>query len=188
MTARDLDPLRLDVQSFAKQDGELQGQWPIADLTRLPEMLPDAAPGSGEGASMAVNWRAQGACRPVRGGPPQTWLHLQARASVALQCQRCLGAVIEDLNIDRHILFVADEAAAEKLDAELEDDVMVMTRALNLRDLVEDELLLALPLVPRHEQCPKPLPLAADVTEPLKSGADKPFAALAALKVGRKSS
>jgi uncharacterized protein len=33
-------------------------------------------------------------------------------------------------------------------------------RALDLRALVEDELILALPMVPRHDVCPEPLPLA----------------------------
>ena len=34
--------------------------------------------------------------------------------------------------------------------------MLALSRALDLRELVEDELLLALPLVPRHEVCPEP--------------------------------
>jgi uncharacterized protein len=36
--------------------------------------------------------------------------------------------------------------------------VLALEPALDLKELVEDELLLALPLVPRHEVCPEPLP------------------------------
>jgi uncharacterized protein len=58
-----------------------------------------------------------------------------------------------------------------------------MTRSLDLVSLVEDELLLALPLVPRHEVCPQPLPMSHgdDVQE---EPAPNPFAALAVLKRG----
>ena len=55
-----------------------------------------------------------------------------------------------------------------------------LTRALDLRELIEDELLLAMPLVPRHEVCPEPLPVRTD--EDMPDDAPNPFAALAALK------
>ena len=64
------------------------------------------------------------------------------------------------LHAERRIFFVDGEDAAAALDAESEDDVLALTPALDLAELVEDELLLALPLVPRHEQCPEPLPRA----------------------------
>jgi uncharacterized protein len=51
---------------------------------------------------------------------------------------------------------------------------------LDLLPLLEDELILAVPLVPRHERCPEPLPLPAD--EPDEMPAEHPFAKLAALK------
>ena len=67
------------------------------------------------------------------------------------------------------------------------DDVLALGRSLDLRELVEDELLLALPIVPRHEVCLQPLPMAVgeqaledDVPE-----RPHPFAALQALKSGK---
>jgi uncharacterized protein len=48
---------------------------------------------------------------------------------------------------------------------------------------VEDELILALPLVPRHDACPQPLAAPATAEEPLAERPN-PFAALAALKRG----
>jgi uncharacterized protein len=47
--------------------------------------------------------------------------------------------------------------------------------------LLEDELLLSLPLVPMHVDCPVPLPPAV-ADQPAEEGAPHPFAALAALK------
>ncbi|MGS0753455.1 YceD family protein [Roseateles sp. GG27B] len=72
------------------------------------------------------------------------------------------------------------------MDADSEDDVLVLPRYLDAQELVEDELLLALPLVPRHEQCPQPLALPAAELLPDGEDADAlphPFAALAALRV-----
>ena len=56
--------------------------------------------------------------------------------------------------VERRIRFVDGEDAGGALDADSDDDVLALTPALDLHELVEDELLLALPLVPRHEVCP----------------------------------
>jgi uncharacterized protein len=176
MKSRSVDPRRLDVEAFAKDDVQLEGLWPLASLQRLVDSAHPEAPPQGD-----VHWRVRGERRVVRGGASQTWLHLHATASLMLVCQRCLGRVDAALKVDRSFLFVAGESAAEQLDADQEDDVLALTRSLDLQDLVEDELLLALPLVPRHEVCPAPLPVP---NEALDEGEDQPhpFAALAALK------
>ena len=88
------------------------------------------------------------------------------------------------LAIERSFLFVHGEDAAAQLDTDSEDDVLALTRALDLRELIEDELLLALPLVPRHEVCPTPLLAPADGEAPVDDKPN-PFAALAALKRGQ---
>ena len=44
--------------------------------------------------------------------------------------------------------------------------MLALEPALDLRGLVEDELLLALPLVPRHEVCPEPLPIEPEPEAP----------------------
>jgi uncharacterized protein len=63
--------------------------------------------------------------------------------------------------------------------------VLALTRHLDALELVEDELLLSLPLVPRHEVCPQPLPVTtAELPEDEDGDEERPnpFAALAALK------
>jgi uncharacterized protein len=84
--------------------------------------------------------------------------------------------------VDRWLRFVADEAQAEALDADSEDDVLVLARFTDLVELIEDEFLLALPIVPRHEVCPEPLPLPHSDAEAVEQEQPHPFAALAALK------
>jgi uncharacterized protein len=182
MKPRSIDPRHLDVEAFAKEEGVLEGQWPLSSLERLADAAhADAKPGESD----LVTWHVEGERRPVRGGLLQTWLHLEAHARLSLVCQRCLGPVEALVDAQRSFLFVAGEDAAAQLDADSEDDVLALTRALDLRELVEDELLLALPLVPRHEVCPHPLPVpsADDVTEERPN----PFAALASLKRDKSS-
>jgi uncharacterized protein len=178
MSSRDFDPFHLDVAAFAKADGELEGRWPLLQFDRLTESaVADALPADGG----EVAWRARGEARTMRGGETQVWLHIGATTNMPLECQRCLKAVGVPLAIERSFLFVHGEDAAAQLDTDSEDDVLALTRALDLRELIEDELLLALPIVPRHEVCPVPLVAPVD-DEEVAEEKPNPFAALAALK------
>jgi uncharacterized protein len=166
------------VTAFAKAAGSLEGHWPLAQLDRLSESA--VADASVPIASTEVSWSARGESRSPRAGESQVWLHVTASTQLALECQRCLKPLHAKLRIARSFLFVHGEDAAAQLDADGEDDVLALTRSLDLRELLEDELLLALPLVPRHEACPQPL-LAPPDAQPLEEK-PHPFAALASLK------
>jgi uncharacterized protein len=180
MSSSTFNPLQLTVEAFAKQGQVLAGQWPLSALARLQEST--HAQNAGEGTD-TVAWQLRGESRASRSGPPEIWLHLQATADVALTCQRCLQPVTERISAERSFRFVHGEATAAELDAQSEEDVLALSRFLDARELVEDELLLSLPLVPRHDVCPEPL-LAPEATQ--ESGTDSeqehPFAALAQLK------
>jgi len=178
MNPRQADPRKLDVAAAAAESLVLEGRWPLAGFERLIEGA-DGAAQDGE-----VHWSARAQERPVAGSEPEIWLHLAARARVRRECQRCLQPVALELEVARALRFVADEATAEALDAESEDDVLALPRRLDLHALVEDELLLALPLVPMHVQCPQPLPTSAGDAPAQASSAPEanPFAVLAGLK------
>lgn len=180
MKSRTHDPLRLDVLAVAADAVALSGEWPTAALSRLAEgQTPpqDIVPA-------AVAWAAQGERRQPPAGEAEIWLHLRAQARVWLTCQRCLQPFEQALTVASRVRFVRDEAQAEALDAEIDDDVLALPRWLDLRALIEDELLLALPLVPRHDQCPQPLPAgsAADLEPAEDTDRENPFAVLQALK------
>ncbi len=91
------------------------------------------------------------------------------------------------LQVNRSFRFVADEALAAQQDEECEEDVLVLCRDFKLQDLVEDELLMALPLTPKHAVCPRPPRMsaadAAFTDEP--QARENPFALLAGLKTGK---
>ena len=176
------DPLRLDVVAFTTEGGSLSGQWDGAELARLAESQSPPQ----DTALSPVDWQASGERRVVSGGPPQPWIALSVASRLWLTCQRCLQPFEWPGQVSGQVRFVRGEAEAETLDAEIDDDVLAITRSLNLRELLEDELLLAMPLIPRHELCPQPLAVAPGATDPA-DGADAPahpFAALQALKGG----
>lgn len=194
MPAHSYAAQHLDVAAFAAEAGLLEGEFDIAELPRLAdsECPPEAGvtdpagapvdwPAQDDAAHRRVRWRAQGAQAPARGAGPETWLGLQAGATVLLQCQRCLRPIAMPVVVDRRFRFVADEDTAAKLDEELDDEVLALQPAFDLRALVEDEMLLALPLVPRHEACPEPLAHAYGEAE-LDEAAEHPFAKLALLR------
>ncbi len=168
------DPRRVDLRTLARQGAMLAGMLQPQALPRLAQSVESIDAGT---------WSGRGELRDLKGGEPQVWLHLQANAPVKLVCQRCLQTLEEALQVDRSFLFLPDEDEVARLDEELDDDVLLLPRFFDLLELVEDELILALPIVPRHEVCPQPLPLRddPDVTE-AEAEAPHPFAALAALK------
>lgn len=175
MKERGPDPQALDVLALCKGAGTLQGQWPLATLARLSDSFCAASDGS-------ASWQARGWLLPVPGGEPEVWLELQGAAEVPLECQRCLQPMTEHLAVQRRFRFVRSEDEAARLDEESEDDVLALPARLDLQALLEDELILALPIVPRHGVCPEPLPLPAAESLDEAAPAPKPFAALAALR------
>ena len=173
---------RVDIDAFARRGGTFEIVEPLSGFARV---VADAV-GGVEGLS--VQARGLGEARPQLGGGPQIWLHLQLQAVVPLLCQRCLGRVEIPVEVDRWFRFAADESIAERLDDEVEEDVLVLSKDFDLHALIEDELLLALPIVPKHEQCPVDVPFA--VVDPDFEAAQaerpRPFDVLAQWTAGKK--
>ena len=178
------NPARLDARRFAEAGGHLQGECAAGELKRLAaDLHPE---GLVEGTA-SVAWQADGELRGTeQAAASAVWLRLQAQATVPLTCQRCLGPVQMPVVIDRWFRFVATEAQAEAEDDDAEEDLLALEPRPDLMAVLEDELLMALPLVPMHEVCPQTLPSSAgnlpgdsDGEEPRR---ENPFHALSKLK------
>ncbi len=103
-------------------------------------------------------------------------IHLDGQ--VMLTCRRCLEGVPFDLEVDERIVMVRDEAELPELEEETAGiDVIVQPERLDVAALLEEEILLALPLAPAHPEgaC------GAD-REVAQQQRENPFAALAKLK------
>ncbi len=180
------------MQAFAKEGLAHTETTLLQNLQRLAQEAQALQP------DMAVNWQARAELRPAAqssGGAASeedVWLHLQADAAVPLTCQRCMGVVLTPVEVDQWYRFVATEDIAMAEDDQSEEDLLVMEPQFDLLAVLEDELLMALPLVPMHEECPVALVLSAgekDLTEVDDAGdvlpageKPNPFAVLAQLK------
>ncbi|QDL55432.1 YceD family protein [Rhodoferax aquaticus] len=171
-------PQHLNVEVFARLAGTCSGTVRLGDFERL---IQESVTGA---ASVLVEFTAQGEMRGDEAQGEHAWLHLEARTVLAMTCQRCLGPVDVGISAERSFRFVATEALAETEDEESEEDVLVASRDFDLLALVEDELLMALPPVPKHEVCPVPVKLEARDADFAEEDEPKPnpFAVLEQLK------
>jgi uncharacterized protein len=153
-----------DVSVLADAGSETEFDMQVADMERLRPVL--AGP---EG------W-VRGAVKFARDrGRPVARLHFTAQ--LQLRCQRCLEAMTVQMHGGSVVHLVVDEAAAQGLPEEAET-LLVPEGRLLLRDLVEEDLLLSLPIAPRHESgsCGAASSSAADEDEAQQ--VQRPFAAL----------
>lgn len=136
------DPVR-----FAFDGRELSGRVALSGFGRLAELLAEL---TGE-----VAWSLSG----YRGTDGKPFLRVAIHAEPVLRCQRCLSGLkwpfdrVSNLRLVRPGTPIGDD--------ELENDEFDTIEAvpdLDVIALVEEEILLALPIAPRHEHCEPPSP------------------------------
>jgi len=172
-------PQHLDVKAFSTSQSALSGE---VDLQGMPRLRADCA----EDVAGKAEWSVQGELRQARDGQAASWIHLQAKTKVPLTCQRCLKTVEQALEVDRSFRFVNDEVTADAQDDESEEDLLVLSKDFDLLALVEDELLMALPLVPMHTSCQSEhAPTSPDDSGANADAKPSPFAVLATMRLGK---
>jgi len=171
----------LDVRVFAQSSACLAEENLLARYGRLMQET------QGLGAENHLKWSARGESRLDSAGAEQIWLHLRVEAMVPLTCQRCLLPADMAIAIDQSYRFVDSEELAELQDAQAEEDVLALSPDFSLAELIEDEVLMALPLIPLHDPCPVPVKLEAvdPGFDAAFEGKRQPFAVLAKLKTGK---
>ena len=179
----DFPPLHLDIKAFAQAVSVLSGQNLLSEYQRLMQET------QGLGAENKLSWQARGELRGAVVGSEQVWLHLTVDTCLPLTCQRCLGLVDITVAVRQSFRFVESEQAAQMQDDESDEDVLALSQDFNLAALIEDEVLMALPLIARHETCPVAVKLAvADPGfETLSTEKRHPFAVLAKLRADKSS-
>ena len=114
------------------------------------------------------------------------WLSFDVKAVLSVSCQRCLDELSVDVSGSYRMAILENEhkisylqSIDETADYVLLDEVcMGVQKMLPVADLLEDELLLAMPLSPRHDDCQMLIENADEKGEP----SDNPFAVLQTLK------
>ena len=73
-----------------------------------------------------------------------------ALSKVELECQNCMEPFQIEVKCEISVEVVTDESKLQKLD-QIEDAIVEPGKLISVADLVEDHLILALPMIPRHE-------------------------------------
>lgn len=141
-------PHALALFDFARVDGELHGTAPLSSMSRLSDLLAstEAAP---------VAWTLRGYKRDRVGQRPQAMVSLRVRAELRLICQRCLQEMIEPLDETVDFRLVIEEPELTQSELEAEDEALPAEHPVDVLKLIEDQLILALPIVPMHDACPQ---------------------------------
>jgi uncharacterized protein len=157
----------LEVERLIETQADIDFAGELAELTGL-RSLPGAVSGS-------VRGRAR-----FSGEQGFAVVELAVQGSVTLECQRCLQRMELPVDTTTRIALVASESESARVPDELEP-ILTTAGRITMGELVTQELLLTLPIVPLHgseANCGKVL-----AREPPADGSEthRPFADLAAL-------
>lgn len=161
-------PATIKPVKLARKEGKLVGYMPLKQLTTL---VADCVSEEGRvEADLALK---------MDGNRPE--IHGTARTRVQLVCQRCLEPVDVELDIAVDLGIAQTEEQVNEMPRSLEPFILE-EEEIPLADLLEQELILAMPIVAYHDSC-QPFPYEAD--EETGVGAEEkpnPFAVLEQLK------
>ena len=160
--------MKIDLFEFARLGDKASGRLALADMPRVD--TPDR--------SGSLAWKAEIGSGGRRGLPQ---FDVEIDGAIELVCQRCLQAMKHAVAIRSHFLVAQSEEEAAAFDDDDAIDAIVGAADFDLDALIEDELILSLPIAPRHEVCPD--------EENRRSIADEkpsPFAALAGFRAAPK--
>jgi len=165
-----------DAFDLCARQGTLEGMMDVASLSRLADRLSAEASGGGAGT---VAWR-------IAGGTDTSGraaLQVELDGGVPLECQRCLESFTWPVAQRTLLLLARDERELAQLDEDDEHEVVLAAAPLDVRALVEDELLLTLPFAPR---CARPECTGAVAGADMTPATTSAFAALADMQRGSK--
>lgn len=151
-----------------------QGSLYAQDFDRLAQNVDLERQGTDDALYVVVNLAKQNGV---------LWLDYQVKGVLWTPCQRCLLPMPIDVSGEYRLAILTSENQMDKIQGAefvLVNEICPSDRkTLPLRDLLEDELLLALPLAPRHDDCQLLVDSVGDIKE---EESENPFAVLAGLK------
>lgn len=169
-------PEFLDLARVSRQPLELVGRVRIGGLPRLSAALAD---NRGE-ASLKLTARDDGSGRILVQG--------EVEAGLGLICQRCLQPMQYEVSASFDLVWVRNDAEMQTVQQAACDPLLSADGRIRLGDLIEDELILALPIVALHdvEVCSADRKLPDAISQkPETPVKQNPFAVLAQLKQRR---
>ena len=172
-------PVEVDPFRLVEQGRKFEGRIPVGDFSRLQDLLFEA---NDELVKVHLEFTRTEAGLPV--------IKTLITAVLQMICNRCLDATELQLAVNTEVVLVGSDAQAEKLQDGF-DIWLVEDKKLFLKDFIEDELLLEMPLVIAHNKCQPERALIealpddgqSDRNNEGQQGKENPFAALKDLKL-----
>jgi len=162
-------PPQMDVWRMVANQRQFEGSLPLARMPRLVELLADA----------------DGECRYViefyRDTLKIDVMHMQLSASLPLICQRTLERFVYQVEIDQRLGLISEESQEASLPEGMEAVLIEGNGEVSPFQLIEDELLLAVPLVPVSPNAAELDPVWTEEVA-IKEDKPHPFANLKLLK------
>ena len=119
----------------------------MADMPRLAKEVSSVNPGDGFAWQMEIHFENS------PGSESRQILDLALKGCLHLVCQRCLQDCAVNLDEKRRFVLVATESEADDYPLEDEEqEPLVASQHFNLLETIEDEVLLSLPLIPKHPE------------------------------------
>ena len=163
-------PKRVDPRKFAEREAKVEGVASVAAMPRLTSLLAEDTGEIQVSLQFAVDEQR---LRTVAGS---------AHGRVIQTCQRCLEPVSVDVEAHVNLAMVLNEEQAKNL-PRYYDPLIVETEDVELLSLIEDELILSLPLVAYHDDCSVQTSFGdADEAARTQETKPNPFSVLAQLK------
>lgn len=132
-------PERVDAYKMADQSSQLEGVIAFGRMKRLSELVVE------DGADFEAQLQFE------RDEEKRRLVSGSVSGSVALECQRCLQPVQYDLQSHFRLGIVYNDEMARALPGDLEPLMLLPDQSLDLADMIEEELLLSLPMYAAHE-------------------------------------
>ncbi|KHO66346.1 YceD family protein [Pseudomonas flexibilis] len=163
-------PPHVDPRKLADRGAVLEGEIPLASLPRLAEQMVDHA-----GTVRAKLSFERDERRAVV-------IHGEFSVEAKMVCQRCLDVATLPIHGEYHYAVIPE--GSKQVVPKGYDALEVGEDPLDLLTLVEDELLLALPIVPVHDSSVCQQPAGQDDPQPSEDEVSRPnpFSVLAQLK------
>lgn len=162
----------IDTAALTRNGQVFAAQSPISHFSRTLDGLPAQK-------DQSISWSVQG----YTDNADQQFLQVQCSGTVVLTCQRCMQDFDFDVDAVTTVLIVDNE---QELDVDLDDpdapERILGSTHLDVFELVEDELILNIPYVPRHTVCPDLLQALQPQDEEAEDKKPNPFAVLSQLK------
>jgi uncharacterized protein len=130
-------PQRVDHRKLVNDQAILQGTIPLNRFTRLTQSL------EGDAGDFHASLEFR------KGRKRRTLVIGKAKVEVMLVCQSCLNSLVHVLDIEIRLKLVSSSPELRELQLD-EDGLLVESNLVELVDLFEDELIVNLPMVPRH--------------------------------------